>query len=48
MAFEIVAFDRYNSAAALLNDRVSATLAKIAKPSRSGSLRMVRVIAARE
>jgi hypothetical protein len=39
-AFETVALDSLSSAAAAAKDRVSATLAKIAKPSRSGSLVM--------
>src|SRR6266566_3242073 len=37
-AFETVALESLSSAAAAANERVSATLAKIAKPSRSGSL----------
>src|SRR6266481_6152544 len=37
-AFETVALESFSSAAAAANERVSATLAKIAKPSRSGSL----------
>src|SRR5580700_4798886 len=39
-AFETVALDRLSSAAAAANERVSATFAKIAKPSRSGSFDM--------
>ena len=38
MALDTVAWDRASSAAALANEPVSATLAKIAHPSRSGSL----------
>lgn len=41
MVLETVAWDRDSSAAALANEPVSATLAKIAQPSRSGSLFMV-------
>src|SRR5690348_9016315 len=37
-AFETVALESFSSAAAAANERVSATLAKIAKPSRSGNL----------
>src|SRR5882724_10249674 len=37
-AFDTVALESFSSAAAAANERVSATLAKIAKPSRSGSL----------
>jgi hypothetical protein len=37
-AFETVAFDSLSSAAAAANERISATFAKIAKPSRSGSV----------
>src|SRR5260370_19981608 len=36
-AFETVALDSFSSAAAPAKERVSATFAKIAKPSRSGS-----------
>jgi hypothetical protein len=39
-AFETVAFESLSSAAAAANERISATLAKIAKPSRSGSFDM--------
>jgi hypothetical protein len=37
IAFETVALESFSSAAAAANERVSATFAKIAKPSRSGS-----------
>src|ERR1700722_13689616 len=39
-AFETVALESFSSAAAAANERISATLAKIAKPSRSGSFDM--------
>jgi hypothetical protein len=39
-AFETVALESFNSAAAAAKERVSATFAKIAKPSRSGSFDM--------
>ncbi|GAB1829278.1 hypothetical protein MyNCGM70_21540 [Achromobacter xylosoxidans] len=41
MVLDTVAWDRDSSAAALANEPVSATLAKIAQPSRSGSLFMM-------
>ncbi len=40
IAFDTVAFDRRSSSAAPLKERHSATFAKIARPSRSGSLAM--------
>src|SRR5258708_4576957 len=39
-AFETVALERFSSAAAAAKERASATFAKIAKPSRSGSFDM--------
>jgi len=37
-AFETVALESFNSSAAAAKERISTTLAKIAKPSKSGSL----------
>jgi hypothetical protein len=40
MAFETVALESFSSEAAAAKERVSTTLAKIASPSKSGSLAM--------
>src|SRR6266849_2716566 len=42
-AFETVAFDSCNSMAAPANERICATLARIARPSRSGSLDIAKL-----
>jgi hypothetical protein len=41
-AFETVALESFSSAAAPAKERVSTTLAKIASPSKSGSLAMAQ------
>jgi hypothetical protein len=44
IAFETVAFESLNSVAAPAKERHSATFAKIANPSRSGSLAIVSLL----